>query len=113
MCDKTAWQGSITGNTETYINKPDLFGGEGKEDGIQDDLAEPSRLAAMLGCLVSAFCGVVTLFYDGQVCAMSLYPKSWAARGNRELQGWHNGQFWYPEKVCILMSDGVSWSSIV
>lgn len=32
--DKTAWQGSITGNTEVYINKPDLFGGEEKEGGI-------------------------------------------------------------------------------
>lgn len=113
--DKTAWQGSITGNTETYINKPDLFGGEEKEGGIQGDLAvlmggpaqaAHPRLAAMLGGLVSAFRGVVTLFYDGQVCAMSPYPKPWAVRGNRVLQGWHNGQVWYPEKARILLSGG-------
>ena len=26
--DKEAWKGSITGNAEVYIDKPDLFGGE-------------------------------------------------------------------------------------
>lgn len=113
--DKTAWQGSITGNTEVYINKPDLFGGEEKEGGIQGALAvlmggptQPvhARLASMLGGLVPAFRGVVTVFYDGLICAMSPYPKPWAFRVRRTLQGWHGGVAWYADKARVVLGGG-------
>lgn len=113
--DKTAFQGSITGNTEVYINKPNLFGGEEKEGGIQGTLAvlmggptQPvhARLARMLGGLVPAFRGVVTVFYDGLICAMSPYPKPWAFRVRRTLQGWHGGAAWYADKARVVLGGG-------
>lgn len=113
--DKEAWKGSITGNTEVYIDKPDLFGGEEKEGGIQGTLAVlmgaktqtvHARLAAMLGGLVPAFRGVSTLFFDGLICAMSPYPKTWAIRVRRSVQGWHSDATWYPAKARVLLESG-------
>ena len=113
--DKEAWKGSITGNTEITIDKPDLFGGEEKEGGIQGTLAvlmgaktQPvhARLAAMLGGLVPAFRGVTTTFFDGLICAMSPYPKTWAYRVRRSQQGWHSDATWYPAKARVLLEGG-------
>jgi hypothetical protein len=33
--DKEAWTGKVTGNTQIYVDNPDLFGGEKKEGGVQ------------------------------------------------------------------------------
>ena len=113
--DKEAWKGSVTGNTDIYIDKPELFGGEEKEGGIQGTLSvlmgtknQPvhSRLAAMLGGLVPAFRGVSTLFFDGLICAMSPYPKTWAIRARRSVQGWHSEAAWYPAKARVLLEGG-------
>lgn len=113
--DRTAYQGSITGNTEVTINKPGLFGGDDKEGGIDGQLVvlmgaktQPvhAGLASMLGGLVPAFRGVATVFFDGLVCAMSPYPKPWAFRVRRSLQGWHGGAPWYPEKAVITLAGG-------
>lgn len=113
--DKEAWKGSITDNAEIYIDKPELFGGEEKEGGIQGTLAvlmgaktQPvhARLAAMLGGLVPAFRGVSTLFFDGLICAMSPYPKTWAIRARRSVQGWHSDSAWYPAKARVVLEGG-------
>lgn len=114
--DKTAFHGSITSNTDVYINKPDLFGGEEKEGGIQGTLSvlmggptQPvhARLAAMLGGLVPAFRGVVTVFFDGLICAMSPYPKPWAFRVRRSLAGWHGDAPWYSSKAVVALNGGL------
>ncbi len=118
--DKTAWQGSVTGNTSVYINKSKLFGGEKGEGGIKGTLnfffGEPdqsvhSGLASMLGGLVPAFRGVTTLYYNGLVTAMNPYPKPWAVRKNRTLKGW-DGEVWYPEKAMILLTDSETGGQI-
>jgi hypothetical protein len=112
--DKTAWLGNATGNTTIKIDKPDLFGGEEQEGGIQGDLVvlmgakdqqRHAGLAQMLGGLVSAFRGVVTTYFDGMVCAMSQYPKPWAYRVRRIQMGWHGGECWYPEKAAIKLGE--------
>lgn len=113
--DRIAWQGSVTGNADVQINKPDLFGGDDKEGGIDGTLAvlmgaktQPvhSGLADMLGGLVPAFRGVATVFFDGLVCAMGPYPKPWAFRVRRSQQGWHGGNVWYPGKATISLASG-------
>lgn len=110
---KTAWTGHETGNTTIRIDKPNLFGGEKKEGGIDGYLAiqmggptqtASARLVSMLGGLVSGMRGVVTLHYWGQVSAMSPYPKPWAIRHSRALMGW-DGPVWYPERASILLTD--------
>jgi hypothetical protein len=113
--DKTAWEGSATGNTEFKIDKGGLFGGDKKEGGIVGPLAllmgapdQPihARLAAMLGGLVPAFRGLCTVFFDGEVCAMSPYPKPWKFRVRRSTAGWEGGTAWYPERALIQLDDG-------
>lgn len=111
--DKTAWEGYESTNARIRINKPSLFGGEKKEGGIdgsldimmgQPDQTISTRLASMLGGLVSGFRGVVTLHYWGLVSAMSPYPKPWAIRHTRTTQGW-DGPVWYEAKARILLTD--------
>lgn len=111
--DKTAWQGNVTGNTTIRIDKPKLFGGEKKEGGIDGyldvlmgapDQGLNTRLAAMLGGLVPAFRGAVTLYYRGLVTCMTPYPKPWAIRHARSLAGW-DGPVWYSERARILLTD--------
>lgn len=85
------------------IRAPELFGGEKKEGGIEGELdvmmgeitqGVNSRLSAMLGgSLVSAFRGVVTLFYTGLIASMNPYPKVWRFRVCRALAGWDGAVF--------------------
>lgn len=107
--DRQAWQGSVTGNAQIRINKPDLFGGTKAEGGIDGtfDLmmggagqVKSSKLAAMLQGDQPEFRGIVSAFFDGLVCAMNPYPKKWAFRIRRILAGWDGG-VWYPAKANI------------
>jgi len=110
--DRTAWSGSVTGNQTIQINAPNLFGGDKGEGGIQGSLdvmmgaptqAVNTRLAAMLGGLVPAFRGIATLFFDGLVCSLNPYPKSWSIRRRRVLQGWDGGT-WYAAKAVVWLA---------
>lgn len=103
-----------------YINRPDLFGGEEKEGGIQgplyiyngarDQELQPQlgtlpSIAASLGGDVPNFRGVVSLWFDGMVCAMNPYPKEWSFRIRRSTAGWWNDNPWYPAKARIIVSS--------
>lgn len=110
---KSAWRGSVTGNTSVQINSPELFGGDDGEGGIQGRLdvmmggpaqSVNAALESMLGGLVPAFRGMFTLFYDGLVTSMNPYPKPWTMRVRRALKGW-DGPVWYPEKAVITLTD--------
>lgn len=98
------------------INRPELFGGEKKEGGIdgpmyiyngartqnlQPQLGSLPAIASMLGGDVPSFRGVVTCWYDGLVCAMNPYPKEWSFRVRRWDAGWWNSAPWYPAKALI------------
>ena len=111
---RTAWSGAVTANEQSYIDQPNLFGGEKKEGGIQGPLdvmmGEPDQpvnaaLAAMNGGITPAFRGVTTLFYDGLISAMSQYPKPWKIRARRGVKGW-DGTVWYPEKCVVDLAGG-------
>lgn len=110
---KTAWTGSVTGNSTIAIDQPKLFGGDKGEGGIAGSLdvmmggpTQPvnTLLATMLGGLVPAFRGVATMFYDGLVTSLNPYPKPWAIRHRRALKGW-DGDVWYPERAVITLTD--------
>lgn len=109
--DREAWKGSITGNTRININKGDLFGGHKGEGGIDGPLdvfmggptqVVTSALKNMLGGNQPEFRGIVSVFFDGMVSAMTPYPKSWTFRLRRTLKGW-DGAPWYPEKAVVEM----------
>jgi hypothetical protein len=115
--DRVAWSGSATGQARWLISASALFGGDEGEGGIYGTIdmmlgteTQPAnpRLRSMLGsnALVPAFRGVTTLFYDGLVCSMSAYPKSWKFRLRRVTSGWDSDSAWYPEKAVIWQGSG-------
>jgi hypothetical protein len=120
--DKTAWTGPITTNTLSSVNKPNLFGGEKKEGGLQgpfylamggDTQVYPGAQGSLpdvktsIGTgLVSEFRGVVTLWFDGLVSAMNPYIKEWKFRVRRWDKGWWQDNPWYPAKSVIYLSGG-------
>lgn len=107
--DRQAWSGEMTGNTKFNINKGDLFGGTKAEGGIEGQAefymggasqTVSDKVKSILPGLSPEFRGIVTLFFDGMVCAMNPYPKPWAFKLRRLLQGWDGGA-WYPGKIRI------------
>lgn len=120
--DKIAWEGTITENTLDAISKPELFGGEKKEGGIEgpfylamgaSDQVFPGAMGSLpnvkasIGTgLVSEFRGVVTLWFDGLVSAMNPYVKEWRFRVRRWNAGWWQDNAWYPDKALILLAEG-------
>lgn len=112
---KEAWRGSVKNNATVTINNPNLFGGEKAEGGIVGSLSvmmgvpdQPrnSLLVRLLGNLTSAFRGFVGLVFDGWLCAMNPYPKTWEIAYRRILAGWPDNNPWYPEKALITLADG-------
>lgn len=111
VADKVAWRGSITGNSTTAINSPDLFGGEKGEGGIQGpltalfgwpDQVAPSELETVLHVPMPGFRRMMTVFFDGLISMMNPYPKAWKFRIRRTTEGW-DGACWYPEKATIAL----------
>lgn len=112
---KEVFKGSVKTSTNVRINKPGLFGGDKTEGGIDGRLwvmmgeptqQTPSLLRSMLREHVPAFRGIATLFYDGQVSAMSPYIKAWKLRVRRAVKGWHGDNPWYPSKAKIELAEG-------
>jgi len=104
------------------IDKPNLFGGEKKEGGIQGpayiyngakDQTLQGALSSSVGTLpaiadqlggdVPSFRGVLTVWFDGMVAAMNPYPKEWSFRVRRWSAGWWNNDPWYPAKARVIM----------
>jgi hypothetical protein len=107
--ERQAWIGSVSGSGRILVNAPNLFGGEKKEGGIYgwvDVLGgEPYQpvntyLASQLGPDIPAYRGVVSLVLNKcYVCAMSPYPKPWAALVRR-----FPAKDWYGAKAAIGLS---------
>ena len=119
--DRTAWTGSITDTTlNVPVNAYDLFGGDDHEGGVQGtmdilmgrpDQVAPAGLSAMLGGLVPGFRRVLTVFFDGMVCAISPYPKPWKFRVRRTTAGW-DGDAFAPELATITLDGSGSGTAI-
>lgn len=110
--DKSAWVGNVCNNDEFSIDKPNLFGGDDKEGGIQgsarlllgqDTQVVPSSIKSLIGGRVPDLLGVTTLWFDGMVSAMSPYLKVWKFRVRRSQAGWYKNDPWYPAKATIYM----------
>lgn len=127
--DNIAWVGNITATGTAGINRPNLFGGESREGGVNAafDIVMGSTseaintyLASILG-QVPAYRGITSFIWktgnittnytqdDGSIksetnksgyVGVTPYMKPVAIRVKRILQGWANGA-WYPEKAVI------------
>lgn len=96
-----------SGNEQTrYVNRPDLFGGQEEEGGVQglvdvmfgDETQGQNAYLQSVGLNpLPAFRGVVSLVGNQvYMCAMSPYPKPWWVKCKRL-----PGQDWYPETADI------------
>lgn len=112
--DRIEWPDPITSSKRIPIKAGQIFGGDDGEGGVDGFLdvmmGEPTqpvnpRLQQMLGGLVPAYRGRVTAFFDGLICSMSKYPKSWAIKPKRNFAGWDGG-VWYSAKAQIALADG-------
>lgn len=107
-----------TESKRIFINAPKLFGGDKGEGGIKGPcdimMGEPTQavntdLRNMLGASrLSAFRGVLTLFFDGLITAMNPYPKEWKFRVRRTLKGWADDTVFYSTKCRIEIPYGDS-----
>lgn len=113
--DKEAWSGSVTDNTTFSIDKPDLFGGDKSQGGIQGQFTAlfgavtqvaPAILQAIHGTLLPGFRRVTTCIFDGLLCSNNPTPNTWSMRWRRSTKGWPNDNAWYPEKCKIVLDDG-------
>jgi len=134
VADKVAYDGPLCNSDVNAIYKPDLFGGDKKEGGIQGpfrvlfgkaDQVLPgdgstncgskgpyggNRVLKGLRSLIPGpfgdLRGVTTLHFSGLISSMNPYPKEWSFRVRRQTKGWHLNQCWYLEKAVIFMADG-------
>jgi len=111
--DRVAWQGVLTKSGRITVNKPNLWGGQESEGGLQGSLdimfgdsnqGSNDYLAAQLGANQPTYRGKVTAVWrGGRWGAMNPYPKKAAMKVRRILKGWDNDEPWYPEKAQIIL----------
>lgn len=134
VADEIVWDGASNGNSVHAIDRPDAFGGEKQEGGIQglfrnfmgryDQVlpgASPETYVGskgpykrgvlpsvkdLLGGRVGEFRGRHMLWYDGLLSSMNPYIKEWSFRRWRTTAGWHNDTPWYPAKATIFLKGG-------
>lgn len=131
--EKIAWDSHACDDSPQVINEPELFGGEGKEGGIQggfrllqgaqDQVLPGDQSVSVgssgpvksttipgvknaLGGLVSEFRGFSAVIFDGLIASMNPYIKEWKFRVQRTRAGWHNDEVWYPARAAIWLGDG-------
>lgn len=107
--EKDAWLGNRKSGA-IMINKPDLFGGESREGGIQGQVdfepGEPTQvtnpyLQAVLGGLVPAFRGVCGVVLRRMYVGMNPYLKKWDFRVSRVMVRQDGIPQWYPQTAAI------------
>lgn len=112
VADRIAWQGMQTETGTGTIDAPELFGGDGKEGGIEGEfhllMGEPDQVppdgvkALQPEGAVAGFRRMCTLFYSGLVCSINPYPKAWSMRVRRAVKGW-DGEVFRPDLAVIWM----------
>lgn len=109
--DKDILSSEITISGSGYIDKPDIFGGESREGGIQGDFdfetglptqSVNSYLSSKLGEYVTAFRGVTAVVLRQMYMGMNPYLKPWAFRAKRIHKRFDNQVQWYDEKAEII-----------
>lgn len=111
--------GGISSNTSTYINKPELFGGESREGGIAGaldimlgapDQGRNEYLQAQLGDDIPAFRGVVSAVLNKMYIGTTPYLKPWAFTVQRIHTREDGIDQWYDEKSEILVETEDGWN---
>ena len=113
-----AWRGRLQANASLHISRPQLWGGEDGEGGMQGymdvmfgdmDQGKHPYLMSRFGPKQSANRGVVTtLWKGGRFGAMIPNPKTVELKIERILTDWHEEAPWYPERAAIPIGEGMA-----
>lgn len=113
--DREAWSGEEDANAQIDIDKPNLFGGDKREGGVDgtgeimmggSSQALPSLVSSLLPSPSPSFRGLFSFFYDGLISANNPYVKPWAFQVQRITAGWHGGTAWYAAKAPVQIDAG-------
>ncbi|HET7301626.1 MAG TPA: hypothetical protein VFJ01_13350 [Oleiagrimonas sp.] len=105
--DELAWEGNITSSQPFAIHKPELYGGERKQGGIdgngwvamgEADQQPNAYLQSQLGLPTPAFRGLACVIFHGKVGALAPTIKKWAFQVERYSAGWRT-PVWQPSLV--------------
>lgn len=98
--EKTAWEGSVTGNTAISIAQPELFGGDDREGGVRGTVdvcfggagqSQNSYLQSQLGADIPAFRGLFGLIARKcHIASNNPYIKEWSVMARRTRIGWRD-----------------------
>ena len=114
--DRQVWTGTQTTSGTLAINKPDLFGGEEREGGIQGNLnvmmgdtaqVANDYLTSVQGATQPAYRGLVGVVWrQGLGSCNNPYIKPWAFKVQRLVKGWKGDTVWYSAKASITLPNG-------
>lgn len=116
---KAAWSGTQAASGAITIHKPELFGGDKKEGGIDgvasvlmgEQTQTPNAyLVAQLGTPMPAFRGLCCVLFHGVVGAMNPYIKAWSFQVSKWIVGWRT-DVWQPD-LCQI-DDGANAAHIL
>ena len=105
-----AYTRPITKNGEFYIDKPELFGGDNSEGGVQGwceaRFGQPwqnksSFLAEKVSQVLSATRGVLSVVAKNFYLGNNPYAKAWNFRVKSTLKNYDYSDMWYKEKATI------------
>lgn len=109
--DREAWTGRQTTSGIINVNRPNLYGGESAEGGIdgqfevmmgEADQMPNSYLASEFGEAQPGYRGRSTIVLRGpKIGAGNPYPKTLYFKLQRIFKGWDNDVCWYPERANI------------
>ncbi len=111
--DEKAYTNPITESKTFYIDKPNLFGGDKSEGGVQGwceaRFGEPwqgksSYLAEKISDLLSATRGVLSVVAKNFYLGNNPYPKPWNFRVKSTLKNFDYTDNWYKKKATIAYS---------
>jgi hypothetical protein len=120
--DVDAWSGRVEANDTITIDRPQLWGGDRTEGGIQGDLdvmlgagdqAVNTAVASQVGPDASAHRGVVAVLWKGgRFGAMNPYPKALSLLVERILAGWQDDDPWYPATAPVPLGVSVAVDAV-
>ena len=116
---KVAWTGNLTASGDFDIRKPELFGGEKKEGGIDGTatmmMGDASQtvnpyLEAQIGSPMTAFRGLCMVLFRGRISAINPYLKAWSFQVSKWTAGWRT-PVW--ESALCKIGEGMNGAHII
>jgi len=120
VADKFAFKGELTASGTVTVSKPNLFGGQKDQGGVEGtleimfgeaDQMPNSYLASTFGPQQPAWRGLTTAVWrGGRYGANNPYAQKNASKIRKILKGWDNDDPWYPETAEVPVSPDLVYT---